>query len=318
MRFRSLVWIPALLVSVGCGHGKKTPAGVNTVTVEGFLETFPTIKLPFTVGDSVLNRKAPDTGRISLHSWRDLIGDSSYRHLFRDLPALRLYPVGKAGLRSRGSLVLLRGISGHYRAVYAFFFDKKNRFVSAIRAAWAGENPMETTFARIDNEFNVMVTTDTRRPGSTTLVRERAYGLSEQGIYALLMTNSNEEVTGRAVYNPIDTFPRRNRWSADYTAGKGNIVSLRDGAGTREYRFFIHFVSDDGTCTGELRGVADVTGPDQARFTERRGPCGIAFRFDDNEVTIREVGGCGAYRGVNCYFEGNYERRKAPKAKRRK
>lgn len=322
MSLRSFFCLVALLAMAGCGGGKKKAAeGMEVpVTVDAFLKTFPPLKVPFVFSDSTLIKKSPDSLRLHVSAWKQLIPDSVFAANFGGQEGLKLYAIGKVVDKQKRKYVLVKATSTQGRRGYLFCFDKDNKFSGGMRLVEADDDTHARSYGKLDNRMNVSLVTETRRPGGFTAVRESIYGLSDEGGFALIMTNSNEESADRKVYNPIDTLPRRFRWSGDYGEGKNNIISLRDGASPREYRFFIHFVNQDGEtpCKAELRGVAEVTGENKLKFTERGGPCGVEFHIVENELSIREVGGCGAYRDATCFFEVNYVKKKSPKSKKRK
>lgn len=320
MRVRFLFCLVALLALAGCGGKKKAQGKEAPVTVDGFLKPFPPIKVPYTFGDSVLLKKTPDSLRLHVSAWKQLIPDSVFDADFGGQQGLRLYAIGKITDREQRKYVLVKAISDKGRTGYLFYFDKANKFGGGMRLVEDDDDTQTRSYGKLNSRLDVSLVTETRKPGGFTAVRESIYGLSDEGGFALIMTNSNEESADRKAYNPIDTLSRRFHFSGDYVAGKNNIVSLRDGAGPKEYRFFIHFVNEDGEtpCKGELKGVAEVTGDNKLKFTDRGGPCGIEFRIAESELSISEVGGCGAYRDATCFFEGNYIKKKAPKSKKRK
>lgn len=322
MRVRFLFCLIALGALAGCGGKKNTAVKEEKpVTVDDFLKTFPPIKVPYVFSDSTLVKRSPDSLHLRLSAWKQLIPDSVYTRYFKGQEGLRLYAVGKVEDKEKRRYALIKAISASGRTGYLFYFDKSNKYGGGMRVVEADDNNRTRSYGKLDNRLNVALVTETRKAGGFTAISESIYGLSDEGGFALIMTNSNEESADRKVYNPIDTLPRHFRWSGDYGAGKNNIISLRDGVTAREYRFFIHFVNTDGDtpCKGELRGVAEVTGDGKMKYTDRAGgPCGIAFSIDGNELTIREVGGCGAYRDATCFFEGNYVKKKSPKPKKKK
>jgi hypothetical protein len=317
MRARYLFCLLGLLLLAGCRGDKKKIKSEEPVTVEDFLVPFPTVRLPYVFDDSLLRKKSPDSLKLSLHAWKTMIPDSLYAAYFAGRPGLHLFAIGKLTDKNKGKYVFIKAVSEGNCSGYLFYFDKKNRLGGSMRMARVDDDEHEKSYGRIDNRFNISLVTEIYKPGGTNIVRESSYGLSDDGVFVLIMTNTNGAVAGRGVYNPIDTLPKRLKWSGDYVAGKNNIVSIRDGVVPREYRFFIHFVNEDGDCKGEVKGVAEVLSESKAKFTERDGPCGIEFRFSDNHVTIREVGGCGAYRDVSCFFEGAYAKKKQPKIKKK-
>jgi hypothetical protein len=317
MRVRYLFCLLGLILLAGCGGGKKKINQEEPVSVEDFLAPFPPIKLPFVLDDSILRKKSPDSLKLSLHAWKTIIPDSLYAAYFADKPGLRLFAIGKASDRNKGKYVFIKAVSADGNSGYLFYFDRKNKLGGSMRMATEDAETHEKSYGKIDNRFNISLVTEIYKPGGTNIVKESSYGLSDEGVFTLIMTNTNAAISERGVYNPIDTLPRHFKWSGDYVAGKNNIVSLRDGVVPKEYRVFIHFVNEDAGCKGEVKGVAEVLGENRLKFTERDGPCGIEFRLSDNHVTIREVGGCGAYRDVSCFFEGTYARKKPLKIKKK-
>jgi hypothetical protein len=41
----------------------------------------------------------------------------------------------------------------------------------------------------------------------------------------------------------------------------------------------------------------------------------VEFTFTGGKVTMKEKGGCGAYRDIQCFFEGSYWKKKTAKGK---
>jgi hypothetical protein len=44
----------------------------------------------------------------------------------------------------------------------------------------------------------------------------------------------------------------------------------------------------------------------------------MEFTFTKNAVTIKEIDGCGSYRGITCFFEGSFPRVKQMKYSKNK
>jgi hypothetical protein len=115
--------------------------------------------------------------------------------------------------------------------------------------------------------------------------------------------------------NPIDTFSRKQKNTADYGAGKTSLISFRDAKKSDRLNFFIHFEKNNGDCTGELRGEAMIKSPTIAEYREGGDPCVLQFRFTSSSVIIKELEGCGSRRGLRCSFDGSYPRKKEVKPK---
>lgn len=323
MRVRALFSLLVLALLVSCGGGKKkkeTPAAPveAPVSVGDFVKIFPVIKAPFIFGDSVLSKKTPDSLKLSRRSVRQLLSDSLYSSYFGDDASLRLFAVGRITDKAKGNYLLVKSVSDQGKGGYLLYFDKHQKLSGSLPLVNEPAGTHTMSYGKLDAKLNISVVTQSIKAGGFKVIQENAYALMDDGTLALMMTNTNDESPGKKVYNPIDTLPHHLKWAGDYVQEPNNIVSLRDGPNSKEYRFFIHFTSEDGSCKGDVKGVAEVTGTDKARFTERVGTCGIEFKFSDNRVTLREVGGCGAYRGMNCFFDGSYTRKKLPKGKKKK
>jgi hypothetical protein len=115
------------------------------------------------------------------------------------------------------------------------------------------------------------------------------------------------------VINPIDTLPRKNKFSGDYVKDKRNFVSIRDGRSSKELLLFIHI--EKGDCTGEIKGSLILTSSSTAVYRQSGDPCQLSLQFGSNSVSIKEDGGCGAHRGLDCSFDGTFKRKKEAKSK---
>jgi hypothetical protein len=108
--------------------------------------------------------------------------------------------------------------------------------------------------------------------------------------------------------------PRKFKYSGEYVQDKKNFISLRDGKKPDTYFFFVHFEKNEGGCTGELKGELKMKTPASAEFTENGDPCVIDFRFEGNQIILKERGSCGNHRGIRCYFDDTFTRKKEPRS----
>jgi len=51
-----------------------------------------------------------------------------------------------------------------------------------------------------------------------------------------------------------------------------------------------------------------------AQFTQSGDPCIIDFRFDGNEISLKEQGSCGNHRGIKCFFNDSFIKKKEPRS----
>ena len=168
------------------------------------------------------------------------------------------------------------------------------------------------------------VTLDSKYSITRTRLRKNADGSMSEGkdVYVLnaeaknfklIMTDALEDKPAELI-NPIDTLPRKNKFSADYGSGKMNLVSVRDGRKNDRITFFVHFEKNNGDCTGELKGEARIRSSNTAEYRENGDPCNLKFIFSAGSVTLKEEG-CGSRRGLQCLFDGSFPRKKNIKPK---
>jgi hypothetical protein len=167
-------------------------------------------------------------------------------------------------------------------------------------------------YFRIDSRFNISMIQERKVATGEIWTNETIYYMNDSGRFIIAMTNSNEDLSDEIMGNPIDTFARKNKFSADYTSDKKNLVSIRDGATAKTFQFFIHFSKQNGECIGELKGEAEWIDKTKGIFRDGDSDCAIEFSFGSSSVSIKEQNGCGSYRDITCFFEGSYPRKKEP------
>jgi hypothetical protein len=118
----------------------------------------------------------------------------------------------------------------------------------------------------------------------------------EAGQFLLIITDPLDDRI-QEVINPIDTFARKNKFAADYIKDKMNLVSIRDDNKAGKINFYIHFDRNSGECTGELKGVANITSANTAVYQQQGDACSIQFNFSSSSVSLKENQECGAHRG---------------------
>jgi len=83
------------------------------------------------------------------------------------------------------------------------------------------------------------------------------------------------------------------------------------------YQFFIHFEKEEG-CTGELKGELKMKDANTAQFSEKGDPCVIDFHFEGNEISLKEQGSCGNHRGIKCFFDDTFIKKKELRSTKKK
>lgn len=291
----------------GCGSKKKN-AGKDTFTFEDFRQLFTQAKLPYKLTPEALREKLPDSVAIPQELMKQFLVDTLGKSDFPEGTVIRFYPVATIDGAAVNYFVV-KAVGKTTSTAYLCFLDKKGHYLNRLAVAKVDEKKDQHYFS-IDSRQVVKITNETELSPGHTAVREDFFGVAEDGKTTLIMTNTSGDATASQIFNPIDTLPAKHKLSGDYLSGETSIVSIRDGEDPKSFLFFISFSKDKTGCKGELSGTGHFTGTNKGEYKDKESSCGIAFQFASGKVSIREIGGCGAYRGVRCFFEGSYSRKK--------
>ena len=295
---------------------KKVSLAVNDeeVNISDFLEFFQPMKLPYQVTDTILKRKEPETAVINSKLFARFTPDSIVTHLFGKDQHPHFYAIGKISVPKAENYLFVKATTSQRRALYILCFDKQNHFAAARPILYSDNEPGVTGTASMDNKYTLTILHQRKASDGQILYHKDAYVYNGDAGLMLILTESNETRTKiPPVYNPIDTLPRKHKFSGDYAQDKRNIVAIRDGKDPSRFWFFVHFEKDGGTCKGELKGEAKFVAPGVARYRAYSDPCAIEFTFIPEGISLKEQGGCGVHRDIKCFFEGYFERRKGEK-----
>ena len=310
LKYLLLIALPVVFYS--CKE-KKVSLATNDeqVNISDFLEFFQPMKLPYQVTDTILKRKEPDATVINGKLFSRFIPDSIISRLFGKEQHPHFYAIGKINVPDAEKYVFIKATAKDRRVLYILCFDKKDHFAAARPILYSDNEPGVTGQASMDTRYTLTVLHQRKGSDGQPLYHKDAYIYNGDAGFMLILTESNETKTKiPPLYNPIDTLPRKHKFSGDYAQDKRNIVAIRDGRDPSRFLFFVHFEKDDGTCKGELKGEAKFVSPGVARYRAYSDPCAIEFTFGADGVTLKETGGCGVHRDIKCFFEGYYERKK--------
>lgn len=304
-------------LSISCKN-KKVSLAENDEKVDSrdFVEFFQPLALPFQAGDTLLKRKEAETSLIHYNIFTRMVPDSVLGRYFGQGLKPKLYAIGKVAVPDNETYLFVKAATSSRKVLYVLCFDKKNKFAAFRPAIYSDNEPGVNGQVAMDGKYTLTIVHQRKGPDGQLFYKKDAYVFNDAGAFTLIMTESNEDAAKPVpVYNPIDTFPRKHKFSGDYAQDKRNLISIRDGKDLSRMLFFVHFEKDDGECKGELKGVARFISSNMARYTSNGDPCSVEFSFGPTTVTIRELGGCGNHRDIKCFFEGEFVRRKEPKPK---
>ena len=307
------------LVLVSCkGDNKIKTQADDEITLKEFVSFFPQANYPYTIGDSVLNRKEKDSLRISTRAFKSFIPDSIFSKYIGAKSKAKLFPLAKGKDSDENIFLFVKSVAAGKKA-YVFCFTKKLDYINAKEIAETDKDPNYRQYCEVNKNMNLKIVEE-KKADDHFDTKEDNYFLDKSGQFRTAVIISNKDLSDEVPVNPIDTLSKKNKYSADYLQDKKNIVSIRDGANAKECFFFIHFSKQNGGCTGELKGKAAFVSATKAVFTENTGLCRVTFIFSTANVNISEEG-CGSYRGIICFFEGAYTKKKEvvkPKVSKKK
>lgn len=307
----SFFWFFSLLIIFSsCHHNRKTSQEGEPFTYSDLLLEFPVFNLPFNYSGDSLEKVIPDINQLDIHKAGVFIPDSLWFPEGNNRAKAKIFPLGQRRYHDL-RLLLVKSVTAGDKKVDILIYGKKGNFIgSKVLGSISSANQGEVYSFSLDNKFLLRIHEKKELSNGFMITREQVYGINPDGSLLLIMTNTNEPANPNSFTNPIDTLPHKNRFSGDYYAGKYDIVSIRDGKKKNTFEFFIHLNKNNGDCTGELDGTGRFTKKDIGEYHEESGPCAIRFTFSNEKVNILEIGGCGAYRGINCYFNGTYRKKR--------
>ncbi|HEY2720218.1 MAG TPA: hypothetical protein VGI82_00750 [Chitinophagaceae bacterium] len=305
----------ALFTLLACSHKKKVSlSGEEPVKIGDFIKTFESATLPYQVADTSVIKKVTDTLLISYKVLNRFIPDSSLGKILGKSEKPKMYPLGRISSPDGISYLFVKTLSDDRKSIVLFCFDKKNNFITGMPVLVPDANPATQQFFSIDKHYTISKNISRKNPDGIIKEGKNVYVLNEPArSFLLIMTDALDEQKVELI-NPIESLPRKSKYSGDYEKDKWNLVSVRDDKKQGRIAFFVHFEKKNN-CTGEIRGEASFTSANMAVYRGGSDFCVLQFSFTSSSVTMTELEGCGSHRGVECVFEGTFPKKKEIKKK---
>jgi hypothetical protein len=307
MKLFHFTWLLVLLLS--CGSKQPKTMTDEDLTVADFVALAPDLSYPILVNDALLNRQEKDSLLINQVTYKTFLPDTVYQRLYPKPKNLKLYLLGKSADGEKGHYLLVKSALGKERGAQLLYFSKKSQFVGVLDIGTLLPKGNLPRHCKIDKNHSISFVQERKTPTGELWTRETIYFMNDSGRFIIAMTNSTEDLSDIIMGNPIDTLSRKQKYTADYATDKKNLISIRDGATEKSFEFFIHFSKQNGDCIGELKGTGEWIEKNKGIFKDGNSDCVITFDFTTNAVRIQEQN-CGLYRGITCFFEGSYPRKK--------
>lgn len=316
MKPSALIYLPLFLlmfISSSCGKKKKpTLSGDDPVAIDDFIGFFPEASVPYDASDSVLRKKEKDSLLVSFANFSTFVPDSVVKKLFGKSTMVKIYADARIPLKGGGNFLIVRTVAGTAKKIILLAYDQKDIYADQLTVLQPDQLSNTTQGFRIDRQYGIMKTITRKNADGSINDGRDVYAIdTDTKKFGLVMTDALDEKITELV-NPIDTMKRTHKYAADYSNGKMNLVSVRDGRRGDRILFFVHIDKNKGACSGELKGEAIFTKPNIAEYRQGGDPCVLQFIFSNSAVTLKELEGCGARRGLDCTFNGSFAKKKNP------
>lgn len=306
-----------LLILISCKDKVVDLSGNEPINQKDFLAVFPALNLPYLVSDTNIDKTA-DTLRIGLKAFQQFFPDSAFESIMGKSKKFVLHPVGIIDKKKEKYLLFIITEGKKKKRLVVFVTDQKNKFLASKELLNNFNNTGYSHSLSINKEPTFLLSKEKTGKDNNLLYSRAGWVYNDAGIFMVVINDSNEDPLSTIVINPLDTLPTYNKFSGDYFKDKKNTLSVRDGKDANNYRFFIHFEKNNGSCVGELKGEFKLNSPTSAIFTKNGDPCIIDFSFNRNSITLKEQGSCGNHRGIKCFFDDSYTKKKPVKIKKNK
>lgn len=314
---RSLGIIVLMMVAFGCNsNDQQQPEEEenSAFNYENFTARFKEVTIPYQLSDtSLINNK--DTSGIRNAAFAAMIPDSVKQQLVGKTTGIKLVPLARFEASDAERYFIIKAVSGNKRAALLTVFDKEGTYAASFPFLLPDANEATNQISSVDKSFSISRNMNRKTKDDVLIEGRDVYVFNNEAKdFILIMTDLMDDGEGELI-NPIDTFARTHKYAGDYTNGKRNMVSIRDGRTPNELDVFIHFEKSGEECIGELKGTVLMTSSNTAVYRGAGNPCVLEMKFTANKVTLKEVGGCGSFRDVKCTFDATYTRKKEAKQK---
>jgi len=303
------------MLFLACKNEKIDFSGDVPLKAEEFITAFPKITGSFLIADSNIVKKA-DSTRIGYKALKQFVPDSALAAYFGKDKKTIIKPVGIIE-KEKENYLLINFTRQKKTTCVVFVTDKKLQYLASKELLTNQSSGGYYRFVSINKEPTFMINREKTSDNTLRFTRS-GWVYNDAGIFMLVVTDSNEDPEKTAVINPIDTLPRLNKLSGEYVKNEKNYLSVRDGKDANHYLFFIHFEKDNATCIGELKGEFKLKSGGNAQYLQNGDPCIIDFKFEGNYATLKEQGSCGNHRGIKCFFDDSFRKKREPKTKKKR
>ena len=290
----------------------STPKDINadeSIETTDFINAFPEKELPIQFREKDLKQKESDSFYIKSSVVSKFIPDSIFKSDFGKTKEVRFYRKGRyKAEETEETYLFLTAEKKAKKSVYILCFDKDNIFRAAMPLVEKSNDERITLEGTLDKKLTVIKMRNRTTGDGQAFYNKSAYVYNTEGLFTLILTESNEPVQERTIYNPIDTLPKKDPLSGDYKIDKRNFVSVRDGGKSGKLLFFINIEKSGNSCEGSLRGDMTQVRPKVFQYNKADDHCILEFSLSGRSLQVKELEACGNHRGVRCSFDGRFRK----------
>jgi hypothetical protein len=307
MRLAFLI-ILSSLIFFSCGKKAKDINGDEPIEATDFIMSFPARSLPIMFNEGNLNKNESDSFLIKKNSLIKFIPDSLFKESFGNTNNIKFYRKGAYKADSEETYLFLTAVRKEKKVAYIVCFDKDLIYKAGMKLIDNQVIPGVSTEAGMDKKLTVLKQRNKQSKDGKLIYNKSAYVYNTEGLFTLILTESNEPIAEASIYNPIDSLPSKGPFSGNYIIDKKNFISIRDGIKADKLLFFISISKKNGACEGSLRGDMTKVKTNVFQYNKADDHCIIEFTFTKKNLQIKELEACGNHRGIRCSFDGQFRR----------
>jgi hypothetical protein len=315
MAMNKLLAVLTLATLIGCSDKALDLSGETTIKPGDYVKAFTPITGNYTASDTDFIKKA-DTTKIGVKALLQFMPDSAVQQMVKNEKKETIYPVGMIEKETEKYFLILVK-SKKSAKLFVYVTDQKLNYLG-LKELLNNEN--KDAYAHsvsINKEPTFVISKETYTKDKELKFSRSGWIFNAGAGFMIVVNDSNETPQNNEIINPLDTLPSLAKLSGDYIKNDKNFISIRDGKDAKTYLFFIHFEKNNADCIGELKGTLTLSSNNAGQFTQNGDPCIIDFSFSGNTVSVKEQGTCGNHRGIKCFYDDSFTRKKPLKSKKK-
>ena len=311
---RYIILFFGVIAASGCNGDNVDLYGNKLVKAEDFVKAFTDISTPCHYADTGLYNLG-DTLPVSYAVLSQFIPDSVLEKcLGKTAAKFSISPVGKIEKEKKEKYLLVKFTKDKKIKLVSFVLSPDNKYLSYLELLSNEIADKYTHSVSVTAEPTFIINREKNLSGNILYTRNGFAFNEESHSFIAVVNDTNEDlVRANEIINPIDTLPRKSRYSGDYSLDPKNFIAIRDGKNESTRLFFFHFDKNNGGCAGELKAEMTIVSAGKAVYHENGDPCTINFTISNNAIHIKEDGNCGNYRGITCLIDYQYSKKKEKK-----